>query len=247
MARAFTKNTANTMSLGSNSLGALLNGASKVTLACFARPSVVDGSSGSDRFVHINIATNTTGLTLCAGGSSVVQGAGRSVNTDGFQVKAGTTPLPTDGSWCHLGAVFDIGGKTIQPYFNGAPEGGGAVTFNNATWTNGTHTTDVDAIGFNGQAGAPPAATQPMVAGNIAEVGVWKTGLTNAEMSVLATGVSPQYVQNSNLVAYFHIFGVDSPEQDPINGKTGTISGSILPAQHPPQYFKTINLTGVGN
>lgn len=233
MARDFSKNSSNYMSLGTNAIGALINGFAAVSFAVWTQLDALDASSLGNRWIHANIAS-TTGLTLCTDvtGTHLVVG-GRSGTGDTFQSKTTTGVITVDGvTWVHLGGVIDFTNKTVTPYISGVADNGGSVTFANNTFVNGSHTTDIDMIGGNGQSGPPPATvTQPD--GRIAEVALWVSDIGPANMLLLASagrpyiGYSPKVISPSTLKIYFQLRGFNSPEKDDVSNLSGTITGSI--------------------
>lgn len=234
MARDFTKDLANYMRLGTNQVGPLLNGAGAISLAAWVYPDTFTASANNNRVIQINVAEASTGLMLAIhnGTSAVVRVGARSQSGDSFQTGNGTSAVGTSG-YTHIGGVINIAGDTVQPYYNGAAEGGGAVTFGAATWTNGTPTTSFDAIGSDGTVGS----TSPQVDGRIAEVGIWAGDIGAAGMAALAKGFSPLLVRPELLVAYFPLLGNDSPERDRVGGLSGTITGTVAKADHPRVYM----------
>ena len=71
------------------------------------------------------------------------------------------------------------------------------------------------------------------IAGNIAHVGIWNVALTDGEVAMLASGLSPQRVRPQSLIAYLPFLGRDSPEIDIVGGKTFTVNGATTSANEP--------------
>lgn len=71
--------------------------------------------------------------------------------------------------------------------------------------------------------------------GRIAEVGFWNVSLTAAEHLALAKGVAPLRIRPQNLLGYWPIYGVASPEAD-LSGSqnNGTVVGTAPGADHAP-------------
>lgn len=236
MARTFDKSAGtNYISLGANTISALLNGASAVSLHCWTKYNSFDAldSANSDRSVQILIAgsgAGTTGLAIVQDGTGGTTSqkhriVARSVSTDALQGRSGTTNLVT-GTWYSLGGVVDINGDTITPYLNGTAEGGGAVTFGNTTWTNGTPT-GTDKISDAG------TGTVQQLDGQCCEVAIWNVALNAGEMLALSKGFSAALIRPQSLVFYMPLIGRVSPELDWMRSKTGTITGSCPQADHP--------------
>ena len=140
MARDFTKNLSNYYSLGVNAIGPLIHGASAISVAMWANLDTI-GAAGFDSD-HLGVAINgsTAGVAIGVQGTitpKTLRVGGRSVSTDAFQVRDTITGYGT-GTWQHIGGVLNFGADTITPYWNGVAENGGAVTFANTTYTNGT-------------------------------------------------------------------------------------------------------------
>lgn len=69
--------------------------------------------------------------------------------------------------------------------------------------------------------------------GYIAEIGVWNVALTDAEVAVLATGISPLAVRPASLVAYWPLIGKYSPEIDVVGGFGMALNGTPSAIDHP--------------
>lgn len=233
MSRDFTKNTANFMSLGVHKLGPLVGGASKIAVHCFIKmrsftTGVNDGGIFSTWYIG-----NVTGITFRIDGtaSPKLRVGGRSVNTDGFQAQDSVSVIPLE-VWVSVGGLFDFGAKTIQPYFNGKPEGGGAATWANTSYTDSTGTAP-DWIG-TGEGSVTPTLTTAQFDGKIGSFSVWKLGSTHPGLSLkdwddLAKGVNPRRVQPGYLVSNFPLNNQNlaGPEYDDVGQLTGTITGSV--------------------
>lgn len=233
MARDFTKNTANYMRLGINAIAPLLNGKGAFSAHCWFNVDTLDTATNTDnRLFQVYVANGSSGFIFCIDATpatDVFKVGARSGSGDGFQTKSATSACGT-GVWHSGGAVVDIAGDAITPYFNGVAEGGGAVTFGNATFTNGTPTTSFDAVGSDGAV----AASQQQTDGRIAEMAIWTEALTAIEFAYLAKGYAPFLVHNKGLIFYMPLIGVTSPEPDIVSAKLGTITGTVAAAAHPP-------------
>ena len=61
----------------------------------------------------------------------------------------------------------------------------------------------------------------------ISDVAIWNTVLSSGQISTLAAGVRPGYVQVANLVGWWQLNGALSPEPDYSgNGNNGTLTGT---------------------
>ena len=86
------------------------------------------------------------------------------------------------------------------------------------------------AIGVNLHGGT---AYNGMV-GAMAEAAIWDVALTDAEVAIVASGISPLLMRPNDLVAYWPIIGRTSPEIDIFGGYDMSITGgSMAAAPHP--------------
>lgn len=240
MARDFSKTASNNLDLGATTIGTLLNGAAKISVHAWINPDSYDTANNDNRILSVAIQNGTGGLTLSINnpaGTPVVRMAGRSVVTDGYQIKDGTTNITT-GSWWSVGGVNNISGDTITPYVNGAAEGGGAVTFGNASYTIGTTDANVEFIGA-GLATQPRSNTSTQFDGRIAELAIWTDDIGAAGFAMLAKGFSPLMVRPDALLCYWPLIGNYSPEIDLISGKNATVNGTVAAASHPRIIYPT--------
>lgn len=240
MARDFTRNLANYMSLGVNAISPLASGASKITIAAFIRSVSYTAGGNDNRVVTVDLNNGAVGILLSisgAAGAEKVRCGGRSQTADGFLVRSGATTVSTS-VWHHVGGVLDISGDTIRCYLNGAQDASGANTFGAATYTPGTPT-KADSIGAD--IGAPPA-TSTQFDGRIAELALWSNDITTAGFAMLNQGYSPLFVLPSALICYWPIIGSLSPEIELRNGKIGTITGSLPAAAHPRIFYPSPQL-----
>lgn len=235
MARTCSKNAANFISLPANGLSAALNGLTAVTVHCWVKYTSFDAGDNAtgDRSLQIQIAgTTTTGITIAQDGSGGganqrLKIGARSVSTDALAGKTGTTNLVT-GTWYGHGGVIDFTGKTITPYLNGVAEGGGAVTFANNSWTNGTPT-GTDFLG-----GDKGTGTAQQVDGAVCEIAIWSVALNAGEMLALGKGFSPQLIRPQSLLRYFPMIGRSgSSEIDLARSAHGTVNGTVSQTDHP--------------
>ena len=234
MARDFTKNTANYLSWGVNAIGPLLNGLSAISCHAWIRPDTFGTGTNDNTIVSVDIGNAQVGLTLVVNGSGankVLRALGRSSTSDSLQAKNATSDL-TLSTWHSVGMVSDIGGDTITPYVNGVAEGGGAVIYASATYTNSGDQTTGDGIGVRDHT-SHTAAIQ--FDGRICEVAIWSVDIGANAFASLARGVSPYRIRAGNLIVYMPLFGIASPEVCHAgSGKLGTITGSLPVIDHAP-------------
>lgn len=236
MARAFSKNLANHMSLGINGLGGLA-GAAAISFHALVRiASVSTGANDNSILQIINVGTGVAASLNIDGSGGVglerrVRANGRSVSTDARAGRTGTTNIPLS-TWVAIGGVMNFAADTITPYYEGAAENGGAVVFANTTFTLGTATVP-DGIGTY----APGTASDTLAShfdGDIAEFAIWNGDIGAANFEQLANRLVPYKVARAMLAHYWPLDGRDSVmEPDLISKKSGTISGSIPISDHP--------------
>lgn len=235
MARHFTKNTANYMSLGTNAIGPLINGAPAVSVSMwFDADSYNGGSSTADDLFTVMINGNTVGLTIGFIKLTTIQSiraGARSVSTDTFRFLDSTAV--TTGKH-HVGVVFDFGLDNIRIYLDGSQVASGITgTWANATYTNGTATT-VDGIGAT-FSGSTPSSTVRQFDGRISHVAVFDADIGSDRFAELAAGFSAEMISPDSLVSFFLMDqAASSNEKDHWGGLTGAITGTIGAAEDPP-------------
>jgi hypothetical protein len=143
---------------------------------------------------------------------------------------SGTANCDATGSyaanvWTHACAVVS-GVASRACYRDGANKG--TSTASQAT---GSFGTGVTTIGARVASGSPGIYHQ----GRIAEVGFWDVALDDAEVAALASRISPRRIRPANLVAYWPLWGLHSPEIDVARGLYPmTVNGGATAADHAP-------------
>src|SRR4026208_834521 len=125
MARIFTKNTANYMSLGVSGLGTILSGLGAISVSARIKITSVDTTTGDNAILSVLNNGNTSGFSLgieAIGGNAKVRLAARSVNTDAKQTKIGATTIST-GVYTFIGGIVNIASDTIEVYKDGTSDG----------------------------------------------------------------------------------------------------------------------------
>jgi len=241
MARDFTKNVSNRLgwaSVGTSTIGNLVSGASAISVHAWINIDTTDTGSGQNRIFSSFMSGGSNGIRFNVqntDGTRKLLCGGRSVGTDTLQTKTSTTDLSLS-TWHSVGVVIDIGGDTMTPYVNGAAEGGGAVTFANSTYTQGSTTVN-DAIGAQDDAAG---TSQPhCFDGRIAEVSIWSGDIGAAGYATLNKGFSALMVRPELLTLYVPLIGKASPESEIISSKSPSISGSLPGADHPRIIYPT--------
>lgn len=222
------------MGLGTGTISGLLNGAATFSIHAWVYVASTTTAAFDNRILSTAINGTGNGLILSIDNTTanrLVRVDARSVSTDTLRSGTSTTNLALN-TWHSVGGVVDIAGDAIQPYSNGAAEGGGAVTFNNAVYTNGTPAAQ-DRIGGHNAT----LTTASQLDGRIARLALWGGTLSANAFVALSRGASPLRVTANNgatALFFMPIWGLDSPEYCLVCGASGTISGSLPQANDPP-------------
>lgn len=235
MARAFTKNTSNYMNLGVGTYAPVMNGATTMAFAAWCNATSLTTAATDNGILKFVTNVDLNFFEANVDGSvtpKVLRIGARSISTDTTQFKSATTSFTT-GAWHHVGAVIDYGAATITPYMDGVAEGGGSVTFGNATLsTTATGATQSDCLGRRNGV-TPPPSTGTQWDGSIAEVAVWKDVVPSAaDFAAMALGFSPDQFATSGRIDVFRLQGQVSPETSLISTRVGTITGTVAAADH---------------
>jgi hypothetical protein len=233
MARFFTKDVSNYVSLGAAAIGPLIDGAAAISVHAWVRPSALSNPAGNNRVLSVKNGNGSgkTGLVLSMGNNTagpVLRVVARSSDADTDQVKASTTAL-TAGNWWSIGAVADFSAGTLTPFLNGIAEGGGAATFGSATYVKGVVGTQEDLIGTNI---SPPSQTGPIWPGDLAEIAIWRSDIGASGFAALKSGYSAALISARTLVFHLPLWGRSLPEPEFRNGKTAQVFGATV-SDHP--------------
>ena len=98
MARDFTKNTANYLSLGTEQLVALVSGASALSIAAWVNFDTIGNVTNDNRVLAVSIDAGKAGFLIATGASganNLPRIGGRSQSADTFQATNGTSNFPT--------------------------------------------------------------------------------------------------------------------------------------------------------
>lgn len=234
MARDYSKNTSNFMSLGVGGLNAILAGASGITFAVWAQFDTFSTGATNNRIINEFGSGTTSSLLLNVGNATpkfIVNA--RSQSADSLQTKTGTTTI-TAGAWWHLAAVIDFLSGTVTPYVNGVAEGGGAATFGSTTY-NPSSTTGHAAIGCGLSATPTPLTSADQVDGRLERLGIWRGVLSPLEIALLADGESLLKVRRSAMVGYYRLDGQSNVARNLVGlGPLGLVTGSVPYGDGPP-------------
>lgn len=174
--------------------------------------------------VSINEATDDH-FALCASGNQTGDPIRAATRVAGTESLAATSAAYSANVWTHAAAVFDITTATDRT----ALINGGSA---------GTNTTNRTPTGLNRISIGIRDLTlkeQPMN-GQIAEVAIYNTNLSTANVAILAGGMCPLRVLPQNLVAYWPLYHTGAL-QDLIGGRTMTITGSLTNGASHPRIF----------
>jgi hypothetical protein len=146
------------------------------------------------------------------------------------------------GVWSHAAAVW-ASATSRSIYLNGGSKASTGVT--------SVTPTGVNALFIGGQINGGSLANQ--FDGLIAEIGIWNVALNDAEVAVLALGISPLLIRPEALVFYAPVSG-GSPEPDFVSRKNLTLVGTPAVVAHPRMFAMTapttpflVTLRPVGN
>lgn len=131
-------------------------------------------------------------------------------------------------AWQHVVAVF-TSPTSRAIYLNGGNVG---TDTTNVTDPPGLNVTTVGCWGLN-------STYESFLDGKMAEVAVWSAALDAAEIAALAKGFSPFLIRPQPLVAYWPLYGNDSPEPDRWKNRFDLTVTGATKADHPRIYLPT--------
>lgn len=205
---------ARTLSAGNNlsNAGAVLT-VVPISIACWFKPTT---ATGGHTMIELGSSVLTNRFSLDYGFTT---GLVRAVVTaSGTSNTASTAGAATIGAWNHFCAVF-ASSTDRRVFWNGGSKGTNATSRTPAS-------IDKTLIGKL-SSGLNEAA------GDIAEMAVWSVTLSDAEVALLATGVSPYSVQRASVAAYWPLLGQASPEPDRVGAFPMTLAGTPPQVAHP--------------
>jgi hypothetical protein len=142
------------------------------------------------------------------------------LNAANAYTATGSTTLST-GTWYHVAGTCD--GTNTKVWVNGAQDGTIASAADNIQSVSGA-----DTVQFGDRIGAA------FLNGTLAEVAIHKVALGANELLASAKGALPHRIQPTNLLGYWPLYGIGSPEPDfSGNGRGGTLTGTAA-ANHAP-------------
>jgi hypothetical protein len=232
MARDFTKNISNYVSLGAGAIGPLLSGASGMSFACWVNQDSQAASDGDEVFTAFHSSSVSIRLGLRNSNLASFSATLRRQNGDTGNFPVGGTTLTT-GVWNHVGCCVSFGSNG-KVYLNGVNDtasfGSGSAATTAGTFVSSTGVNH-DGLGAFFTV-AVPTSTARQLDGRLAECALWNVELTAADFASLAKGFTPDQVRPESLVAYWPMTGNASNIAELRNAKNGTITGSIPAADH---------------
>lgn len=194
-----------------------------LTLAGWVNPTTLPASTAHAILSMTDSSNPDNTIMLYVFGSNLVAGV---IDGSGSVNAIGTTALSTS-TWAHGTAVF-VNATDRHILTNG----GDKVT--NTTSKNAPTVARTDL----GATRTGASAATFFVDGLIAEVGIWSVALDDAEALALARGLSPTMIRPASLVAYWPLFGNDSPEPDRWKNRHDlTLVASPTKADHPRMFY----------
>jgi hypothetical protein len=180
------------------------------TLAAWARATTAangfqnviamgDGATANDNEIVLGFA-DTGGIRATIAKSQTVGSA--------------TTTAATNGAWTHLCGVF-TSATSRDAYRDGANKASNATNLVFPA---------VDRVAMSWR---PVTGGANYLTGAIAEAAAWSVALDAAEVAALAKGVCPTLIRPTALLAYWPLWGNESPEPDRWRSKISmTLSGT---------------------
>jgi len=245
VSRDFSKDVNNWMGFPDDTVGTHIDGAGEVSMHLWGKADTYTTSEANqNRMIIVHIDGTSAGVWMsinATGANDVLRLRARSETGETLESRNGSNDLPT-GSWHSFGSHFDFAGDVMTPYANGAADNGGAETFDATSYTHASPTVNV-MIGADDES----PATNNQWDGLLAEIAVWKSGLTAGEFLLLSKGASALFIQPHNLVFYAPMWGSHAPEINLMTSDVGTITGTIAKGEHPPVFYPSVPFLGMSS
>jgi hypothetical protein len=232
MARDFTKNLANRLTLPTGLIATSLSGVPAISVHAWVYIRSVSSNSVSDNAVFNSIVNGTTSsLRLAFDGTSGnprIRATGRPRNS-GAGVVTGASNVPMN-QWASVGAVFNFAGDRNTAYLNGSADASATFAYADTSYATGIPT-DNDSIGHSA-----PSIDQVNyhLDGLIAELALWDGDIGVDAFGELYAGRIPSAVRPSIIRHYWPLVGIDPvTEPDLVGRVNGTIAGFVPIADHP--------------
>lgn len=193
-----------------------------LTMAAWGKTSVTGSQQYMLGLFRAAAATDRDNFALRISGSNEV--AAQTCDNAAASTALSSTTISAN-TWFHAAAVF-TSATDRAAFLNGGGKG-----------TNATSRTpagiDRTSIGLQDNAAANRAFANGGT-GDLAEVGLWSAALTDAEIAILAAGISPLAVRPASLIGYWPLLGVNSPEDNIVsNVSVMSLVGAPTQAAHP--------------
>jgi hypothetical protein len=184
----------------------------RLSVSCWVNTST---TSNREIFSITQAGTNNEAFRLNVQSQKVAA----ATRTGGLEQKALSASTYSTTDDFHVGATW-VATNDRNVFLDGTK----SQNTNTRATPTGLDTTTIGA--FNGSSIVNPFD------GNIWDVAVWDTDLTDAEMVMLAAGESPLRVRPASLVAYWPLIGKHSPEIDIIGGVDMTLTNAPTTQPH---------------
>lgn len=198
--------------------------AAPITLACWFKS---DNITAQQALVSIGKTSDRSTFLLYCRGNVAGDPIGALSQQSAASAVANTTTGYSSGTWHHGCAVF-ASSTSRAAYIDGGSKG----TNSTSVIPLSLDVTDIGALNWS-------SGRLSYFSGDIAEVGIWNVALTDAEVALLAAGLSPLFIQPANLVSYWPIVGRYSPEIDRIGAANMTVTGATT-SDHPRIVYPTM-------
>lgn len=233
MARAFARASAQVAryNAGSGPVTAL-----PFTMAAWVYPVASVTNGQIQYFFTIGDAANDSAQLHIEGISGAWQAkAVIYADATGPAKQAVTAVAATANAWNHYAGVFTATDRSI--YLNGANKVTNSGALSGGTWND----SGIIVVG-----GANFDIAENPFDGRIGEAGIWNVALDDDEVAALGKGFSPLLIRPGSLVAYWPLFGNDSPELDRSKNRYDlTLVNTPTKADHPRIYYPTSAHSGM--
>ena len=245
MAQTFTKNLANYCVLDFPSvslkggLSLSLAGTSGISVHAYVKPASFTTGAGDNVILNL-LLDGSPGLIFNidgTGGGSKVRIGARSTGADSLLATSGGTNIGT-GSFVAIGGYVDFVADKEEVFVAGVSDGSSTgLAFGATSYTPGT-SGFLDTIGCTITSGSAPTSTTPQLAGDLAEIAVWRGVLAAADFATLAAGGSACGVRRDRLIYYSRFAAAAdfllSPSRAANGGQLAPVfTGSLPLVSHP--------------
>jgi hypothetical protein len=137
-----------------------------------------------------------------------------------------TSTAASVNTWHHACAVHGASKASRAVYLDGGGKGTNTSDLSSSTWA-----LDVTGIGRNSD-----STPSDYMDGSVAEVAIWNTTLSDAEVAALAAGLSPLLMRPGNLIFYSPL--IRDKDIDIVGGVSLTAYNAPTVDDHPPIIYK---------